>query len=308
MKKRIAFALVLSVVVGLSACKAANRTDTEEPTESTAAVTTEATVVTTEASATPTEAPTTTVTDAPTDTTAETASQAPTEVTTAPTETPTEASTQAPTEAPHSEFYVPDMSVDQIIAYFNEVALGMENSGGDGNAALVEKWDRPINYRIEGMPNRQDAQTLNELTKQLNAIEGFPGIQAAKALEQNLTIYFLKDADFQIQFGHVLGDKTADGVVQIWHNDSNGSCSGRIGYRQEASQEVRNAVIPEKLVDLLGISRVRMQTEIPEDPDDEPIVKLSDLDWAVIKLLYNPRIHNGMNADECEMIIRELYY
>ena len=64
----------------------------------------------------------------------------------------------------------------------------------------------------------------------------------------------------------------------------------------------------EKLVDLLGISRVRMQTEIPEDPDDEPIVKLSDLDWAVIKLLYNPRLHNGMNADECEMIIRELYY
>ena len=305
MKKCIVLLLALAVMAGLSACAATSKNAEDATKETAEAATTQATVA-------PTEIPTAQTAEEPTDATAEMASEMTMEETVAPTEGPAggpaEEPTAEPTEQPHSVFYVSGYSVDQIIAYFNEVALGMENAAADGNAALVQKWDRPIYYRIEGMPNRKDAQTLDGLAKQLNAVEGFPGIQAATALEQNLTIYFLKDAEFKTQFGHILEGETADGVVQLWHNDSNGTYTGRIGYRQEADQEIRDAIIPEKLVNLLGISRVTMEKEISEDTDEAPVVKLSDLDWSVIKLLYNPRIHNGMNADECEMIIRELYY
>ncbi len=319
MKKSIAFLLALAVIVGLSACNAAPRQNATEDTE---IATTEPTVAPTEATSAPTEMPTAetdeTSTVVPTDVTAETTATtaATTAPTTAPTEAPTEETTEAPTEEtteapteePHSEFYVKGVSVDQFIAHFNKVVLGIETNGGVAETSLIQKWDHPINYRIEGMPNRQDAQNLNNLAKQLNAIEGFPGIQAAKGLDQNLTIYFLKEEEFKTQFAHVMEGKTAYGVVQVWHNDSNGLYSARIGYSQGASQELRDLLIPEKIVELLGVSAVTVQREVTTGKKPTTIIDLSELDWSVIKLLYNPRIHNGMNADECEMIIRELYY
>lgn len=313
MKKNIAYLLVLSMLVGLSACTAAPQQNATEATITETAAT-EATTAPTKETSAPTEIPTN-----QTDETAVT-----TEVTTAPTTAPTEAPTtalteepttaptaeptEAPTEDPHSAFYAKGVSVDQMIAHFNKVVLGIEPNAGAGEVALVQKWDQPINYRIEGMPNRLDAQNLNNLTKQLNAVEGFPGIQAATGLEQNLTIYFLKDEDFKAQFAHVMEGTGIYSIVQVWHNDSNGIYSARVGYRQSASQELRDLLLPEKLVEMLGISEVTVQKEITTELKPKTIIDLSELDWSVIKLLYNPRIHNGMNADECEMIIRELYY
>lgn len=311
-KKYIAFLMALILLVGLSACTAAPQ---QKATEATKAPT-EETSAPTEVTSAPTEIPATdeTATGAPTNETAETAvtTQATTAPTSAPTKAPTTAPTteptEAPTEEPHSEFYAKGVSEDQIIAHFNKVVLGIESNAGTSETSLVQKWENPINYRIEGMPSRQDAQNLNNLAKQLNAIEGFPGIQAAKALEQNLTIYFLKDEEFQTQFAHVMDGESKYGIVQVWHNDSDGIYSARIGYHQSASQELRDLLIPEKLVEMLGISEVTVQKELTTDLKPKTIIDLSELDWSVIKLLYNPRIHNGMNADECEMIIRELYY
>lgn len=313
MKKNIAYLLVLAMVIGLSACATAPQQNATDVTD-TETVTTEATPAPTKETSVPTEIPTNqtdeTATVASTEETAGTAVT--TEATTAPTSAPTEAPTAAPstepTEEPHSEFYAKGVSVDQVIAHFNKVVLGIELNAGTGEVSLVQKWDAPINYRIEGMPNRQDAQNLNNLTKQLNAVEGFPGIQAAKGLEQNLTIYFLKDEEFKTQFAHIMEGKPGYGVAQVWHNDSNGIYAARIGYRQSASQELRDLLLPEKLMEMLGISEVTVQKEITTGLKPKTIIDLSDLDWSVIKLLYNPRIHNGMNADECEMIIRELYY
>ena len=315
MKKCIVLFVVLAVIVGISGCKATTQPKATEATqESAQTASTEATVAPTGEISAPTELPTAetaeTSTAAPTEQTAETTvtTEAATAPATAPTEAPTEESTEAPTEDPHSEFYVEGVSVDQVIAHFNKVVMGIESNAGAGEVALVQKWDQPINYRIEGMPTRQDAVTLNGLAQQLNAIEGFPGIQAATGLEQNLTIYFLKDEDFKTQFSHVLGEKIAYGVVQMWRNDNNGIYSARVGYRQSASQELRDLLIPEKIVEMLGVSSVTVQKEITTDYKPKTIIDLSALDWSVVKLLYNPRIHNGMTADECEMIIRELYY
>ena len=309
MKRHIVFFLVLSMIAGFSACTAAPQQNAAEATDSETVIT-EATTAPTKTTTAPTEIPSAqteeAATGAPTDETAETAVT--TEATTEPTTAPTTESTEEPTEDPHSEFYADGVSVDQIIAHFNKVVLGIESNAGTGEVALVQKWDAPINYRIEGMPSRQDAQNLNNLNKKLNEIEGFPGIQAATGLEQNLTIYFLKDEDFKTQFSHVMEEQGTYGVVQMWHNDSNGIYSGRVGYRQSASQELLDLLIPEKLVEALGISNVTVEKEITTDYKPKTIIDLSELDWSVIKLLYNPRIHNGMTADECEMIIRELYY
>ena len=35
---------------------------------------------------------------------------------------------------------------------------------------------------------------------------------------------------------------------------------------------------------------------------------LTDVDELILKLLYHPQLLPGMNADECETVIRQLYY
>ncbi len=334
MKKCIAVLLALAVIVGLSACKTPTQQNPAEPTqEKDEAVSTEATaaptaaptgIVTeaaskvatdviatenTEITAAPTEAPTAVATEANTQLPAET----PTEATAAdPTETPPTAEpTEMPTEdtTPHSELYVPGISQDKMVTYFNEVVLGMEYTEGDGDATVVQKWEQPISYRIDGVPNHKDAQIISALSKQLNTVEGFPGIRAATGLEQNVTISFLHKEEFDTQFAHILNGEPADGAAQFWYyNQTNDIYSGRIGYNKDAAQEIRNSVIPEELVNLLGISDTTLREDSITYQNASTATEPSAVDWAIIKLLYNPKIHCGMTAAECETIIRELYY
>lgn len=329
MKKCIVFLLVLAMTFGLPACKIPAVKNEAEPTVNTAARgTTAATLASVAPTTVPTEIATAApelATTAPTDTTDVIASEvtvAPTEVSVAtatetdaegpteePTEAPTEVSTEEPTEVPHSELYVPGVSQDKIVAYFNEVVLDMEYTTGDGDASVVQKWERPISYRIEGVPSHRDAQSISTISKQLNAVEGFPGIRAATGLEQNVTIYFLHDEEFKTQFSHVIEGETADGAVQFWYyNDTNAIYSGRIGYRKDAAEEIRDSVIPEELVNLLGINDTTLREDSITYQNGSEVTELSAVDWVIIKLLYNPKIHCGMTATECETIIRELYY
>ena len=302
MKKCIVFLLVMAMAFGLSACNTPTQQNTETPTEESTAATTAPTVTSVAPAEVPTETPTTVATTA--------ATAAPTVAATqADAQAPTAEPTEAATEQPHSDFYVPGVTPDQMVAYFNEVVLDMEYSTGEGDTSLVQKWNRPISYRIEGVPEHRDAQLINEFTKLLNQVEGFPGIRAATGLEQNVTISFLHDKDFVPQFAHLLKGERADGVVQFWwYNDTNEIYSGRIGYRKDASQKTRESVIPEEIVNLLGISDTVLRKDSITYQYSNEATEPSAVDWAIIKLLYNPKIRCGMNAAECETIIRELYY
>lgn len=321
MKKCIAFLLALAVMVGLCACTASKKQNQAEPTnESTTAATTEPTVLpaaaTAASAADPTEIPTEATpelaTDGSEDATAETTAVLPTEEPTEATlettaDDPTEVPpTAVPTEVPHSDLYVTGVSPDQMIAYFNEVILDTES---DGDVAMVQKWDRPVYYRIEGVPSQRDAQIISKLTKELNSVEGFPGIRAATGLEQNLIIYFLREEEFKTQFAHLLDGQPADGAMQIWsYNDTNNIYTGRIGYRKDAAQDVKDSVIPEELLKVLGISNTALREDSIVYQSGNEVNELSDVDWAIIRLLYHPNIQCGMNAAQCEAIIRKLYY
>lgn len=329
MKRYLVFLLALAMIFGLLACKTPAAQSDAEPTAATvAAESVAATVVSAAPTAQPTQAPTEltinpeSATNAPADTTDATATQV-TEVTAAPTEAtaatatgedptqtpPTVAPTEMPTEdtTPHSELYVPGVSQDKMVTYFNEVVLDMEYT--DGDATVVQKWEQPISYRIDGVPNHKDAQIISALSKQLNSVEGFPGIRAATGLEQNVTISFLHKEEFDTQFAHMLNGEPADGAAQFWfYNQTNNIYSGRIGYNKDAAQEIRNSVIPEEIVNLLGINDTTLREDSITYQNGSAVTELSDVDWAIIRLLYNPRIECGMDAAACERVVRELYY
>ena len=110
---------------------------------------------------TPSPAPTPVLTPAPTPNPTPAPTPSPTPAPTpSPTPVPTPSPTPAPTPAPeHSQLYIPGLSVEDVIRYFNEVCLDSEfvNSG---DPSKVQKWTAPIKDRLDGNYTAEDEQLL----------------------------------------------------------------------------------------------------------------------------------------------------
>jgi len=211
------------------------------------------------------------------------------------------------TEPPHSQLYVPGVSVEDMIRYFNEVCLDAEYSSGPGNASLIQKWDIPIYYMLTGSATDADLQVLTGFVTWLNTIEGFPGIHETEdAAKANLKIYFCTKQELIDRMGANLRD--ADGAVTFWYND-NKIFDEVICYRTDIDQTVRNSVILEEIYNGLGPAQDTdlRRYSIIYSGFSQP-QQLTKVDEAILKLLYHPDILPGMNAAECEAVIRQLYY
>ena len=223
-------------------------------------------------------------------------------------EVPTEPAIQTPTEeAPlHSELYIPDISVEDVILYFNEVCMDAEfiNSG---DPSRLQKWISPITYYIQGSPTAEDLETLNGFAAWLNTIEGFPGIcQTQEPAEANLKIHFCSQDELINLMGN--GFHGTDGAVTFWYMDDI-IYDAIICYRTDLDQHLRNSVILEELYNGLGpIQDTALRPDsIIYSEFSEP-QKLTPMDELILRLLYHPDIRCGMDTAACEEVIRNLYY
>ena len=231
--------------------------------------------------------------------------------TTAPAETvasTTAPETTAPTEAAvsHSDLYIEGLDVEDVILYFNEVCLDAEFVN-DGDPSLLQKWTSPICYIINGEPTQEDLTTLESITGWLNTVEGFPGISETSIdAEANLHIYFCGED----QMINILGTDFygCDGGVTFWYMD-NEIYNANICYRTDIDQYVRNSVIQEEIFNGLGPVQ---DTDLREDSiaysGYSTPQELTQIDKLILTLLYHPQLSCGMNTEECEAVIRQLYY
>lgn len=223
-----------------------------------------------------------------------------------PTEAPTEPPTETPTLPPHSELYIPDVSVEDVILYFNEVCLDAEYTHS-GDPSRLQKWISPIAYYLQGSPTQEDLETLNHFSDWLNTIDGFPGIyQTQEPSEANLTIHFCD----QQEMISLMGDNFygMDGAVTFWYMDDM-IYDAIICYRTDLDQHLRNSVILEEIYNGLGpIQDTALRPDsIIYGEFSEP-QELTAMDELILRLLYHPDIKCGMDAAACEKIIRSLYY
>lgn len=210
------------------------------------------------------------------------------------------------TRPEHSALYIPGVDVEDVLLWFNEVALDSEFSY-EGNPNLIQKWASPIIYCLEGNATEEDLQVLESFSAWLNTLEGFPGIRQAQPEEvPNLLIRF-GDGDMITDF---LGAEyvNVDGGVRYWY-DNNVIYDAKIAYREDIPQYTRNSVILEEIYNGLGLVQ---DTALREDSliwqgFSEP-QNLTEVDELLLKLLYHPEMLCGMNAEECEAVIRSLYY
>ena len=213
---------------------------------------------------------------------------------------------QQPTQ--HSERYLPGVPVEDVIRYFNEVCLNAEYVIS-GNATLVQKWTEPIQYVVYGEPTAEDRFTLSAFTEQLNGISGFPGIHETQNPSQaNLRIHFCTREELISLMGGGAQYENMDGAVTFWYNN-NQIYDAIICYRTDLDQTLRNSVILEEIYNGLGPiqdSSLRPDSIIYQGFSTPQ--RLTEMDVLLLQLLYHPEITCGMNAAQCEAVIRRLYY
>lgn len=207
----------------------------------------------------------------------------------------------------HSELYIPGISVEDVILWFNEVVLDAEVTTGDGDATVVQKWDSPIRYYVEGETTDKDDAVFENFISQLNEINGFPGfLKAENAIVADLNIYYCPFDEFESHLNIDLG--YVDGAVRFWYRN-NVIYNATICYRNDINQLTRNSVILEEIYNGLGPAqdtKLRADSIIYSEFSEPQ--ELTKVDWLILKLLYHPDIKCGMNVSQCEEVIRRLYY
>lgn len=214
--------------------------------------------------------------------------------------------TEAPTLPPHSELYIENLSVEDVLLYFNEVVLDAEYFDS-GDPSLVQKWTVPISYIIHGTSTDEDRNTLVGFADWLNTIDGFPGIsETTDPAEANLRIHFCDQEEMLTLMGEdYIG---VDGAVTFWY-ENHEIYDAIICIRTDLDQHLRNSVILEELYNGLGpVQDTWLRPDSIITAEFSTPQELTEIDELLLKLLYHPGILCGMDAAECEAVIRQLYY
>lgn len=225
---------------------------------------------------------------------------------TQPEETPVEDETPADDAPLHSPLYIEGLDVEDVIRYFNEVCLDAEIQYS-GNASLVQKWTTPILYYLDGNPTDADMATLNHFIDWLSTVDGLPAFHNVQdPLKANLQIHFCTQDDMLA----IMGDNyvNMDGAVTFWYWD-NAIYEATICYRTDLDQTLRNSVILEEIYNGLGpVQDTDLRPDSIIYSEFTHSQELTEIDELILRLLYHPDIECGMNAAQCEAVIRQLYY
>lgn len=205
----------------------------------------------------------------------------------------------------HSTMSPPGVPVEDVICYFNEVCLDGEiiNSG---DPSYVQKWTQPIHYSVAGDYTDSDIATIEAFETWLNDLHGFPGIsRTSDPFDANLRIHFCNQEEMLELMG---SDFTGlDGAVTFWYTDDE-IYNATICCRTDLDRELRNSVIIEEIYNALGpIQDTSLRPDSIIYQEFSTPQWLSPVDELLLQLLYHPDIHPGMNAQQCEQVIRSLY-
>ena len=107
----------------------------------------------------------------------------------------------------------------------------------------------------------------------------------------------------------MINGEEADGAVQFWfYNATHNIHTGNIGYRTDIDQSIRNSVLVEEIINLLGITDTVLREDSITYQYGSDVTELSDVDWVILRLVYDARMQCGMTREECAQILAELYY
>ena len=184
--------------------------------------------------------------------------------------------------------------------YFLNITFNVEY--GDGNTLDLRRWEQPIRIRVYGSPTQEDLATLDRHIDDLNQIENMPFLQRVTE-EENIEFYFvaLNDISKYID-GYIEGNW---GFFWSWWNGAQQMTKVQIAIASDVTNQLqRNHLILEELTQSLGM--MQDSNQYPDSifyADWTEVQQLSPLDWAIVRLTYDPDLEAGMTAAQTEAIL-----
>ena len=185
---------------------------------------------------------------------------------------------------------VPDMSAGEILDYFCDVALDSEYGETEHR---VCRWESPISYTVEGAATDEDLALIAELCDRLNEIDGFPGIRKAIiAQTANFTVSFVPREEIPGMF--TSADENCVGMAEYsWDVETGEILSARAAITADLTDE-RESTICEEFLQSLGPANDSYEHIDSVFYEGRTLVpRPSKLDWAVLALLYSPKLTTG---------------
>jgi hypothetical protein len=207
-----------------------------------------------------------------------------------PTWTPAPATTPTATPAP--------TSADEL-DYFYEIAFGAEFGS---STDVLHKWKNDIRIKVFGTPTDVDLSTLNQVVDELNDLMTSLSVEIVDGNFFEIEMHFAPEATFKTLDPNYA--PTNMGFFWTWWWD-NAITDARILISSVGiTQKERSHLIREELTQSLGLMNdsYRYENSIFQQAWTNTI-EYDPVDEAVIKLLYDPRIHSGMTRNSVERVL-----
>lgn len=183
----------------------------------------------------------------------------------------------------------------EILDYFSEIAFGSEY--GDAPEQLC-RWADTIIYKVTGDPTEADLELIGILADRLNGIEHFPGIREAGTLDKaNFEVMFVPREQITELFSHAT-DACIGMSEYRWLTETGEIVSARAAI-DSAEEEERASTVCEEFLQALGLAKDSYSHADSVFYQGKCVyTRPSELDWAMIKLLYRPELTPKMSRYE----------
>jgi len=185
------------------------------------------------------------------------------------------------------------------VDYFVEIAFGAE-FGSD--SLEIHRWTENLKIAVHGDPNSADLRTLCEVVSDLNDLIGTVEVSVVGS-GQNVDLYFIPEKDFGgLEPGYVPGNS---GFFWTWWDATGSLTKAKVAVSTSIpDQAVRDHLIREEVTQALGL--MQDSYDYPDSifyQDRSEVVSYSDIDEAVIEILYLPEVTPGMTVGEALAVI-----
>ena len=198
-------------------------------------------------------------------------------------------------EPPDEPIAVANRSAGTLLDFFADVAFGSEYGEG---ADIVCKWEKRVKYYIKGDATDEDRELIARLCERLNEIDGFPGVsEASGEASADMTVSFIPRDEIRSTFANATAD-CAGMAMYEWDPETGEILSARCAIDSALGADRKNTVCEEFLQSLGPARDSYMFSESAFYQGYTLMPFPSETDFAVLRILYSPRITVGMSRLE----------
>ncbi len=199
-----------------------------------------------------------------------------------------------------SSAYLSGQKFDEALTYFQEIAAFSEFKG----AKPITKWTKDVRIQVHGELTDSDRATLNDLLTFYNQIDGMPRLDLVES-QPNVNLYFVPSKEMkQYIQDYVQGNL---GFFEVFWNGGFEIYAATITISSDRTGLLdRNHLIWEELSQCLGLMNDSYQYQNSIFQQDYSVVQHpSALDFALMRMLYNPVVSAGDRGDRAVQALRQ---